>query len=75
MSFDGISPKNGNLNISNQKYSKQAKHCVTLKDMFDNNFKETDITDVICESCSNLNGKSTETNFDKSQNIKNHLLY
>ena len=22
MSFDGISPKNGNLNISNQKYSK-----------------------------------------------------
>ena len=38
--------------------------------MFDNNFKETDITDVICESCSNLNGKSTKTNFDKSQNIK-----
>ena len=39
--------------------------------MFDNHLKETDLTDFICENCSNLNGKSTKANFDKSQSIKN----
>ena len=48
--------------------------CETLQDIFDNHFKETDITDVICENYSNFNGKITKENFDKSQKIKTPIV-
>ena len=48
ISFDGIVPNNQHVNIFQNNYSKLARHCVTLKNMFDNHFKETEYTDVIC---------------------------
>ena len=38
--------------------------------MIDNHFKETDISDDLCQKCSKLNDKITKTVFDKSQSIK-----
>ena len=38
--------------------------------MFDNNFKETEYTDVICENCSDQKGNSTKSTFEMSQSLK-----
>ena len=47
MAFDGIVPKNEHVKIYHEKYSQLAKYCVTLNNMFNNRFKETEYTDVI----------------------------
>ena len=70
MSFDGIVPTNQHVNISQDKYYKLARHCVTLKNIFDNHFKETEYADVIYENCSDKNGNSTNSTFDISQSLK-----
>ena len=51
------------------------KSTLTLNDMLDYNFKETDIYDVIREFFSELNGNITKTIFDKSQSIKRHPTF
>ena len=74
MSFDGIVPDNQHVNISHDKYYKLARHCVTLKNIFDNHFKETEHADVIYENCSAHNGKSTNATFDMSQFLKKPFI-
>ena len=49
ITFDRKFPKNENFNIYHEKYYKISKHCVTLKETFDNHFKETDLMDVLCD--------------------------
>ena len=49
-------PINANFHIHHDKYPKLAKNCLTLKNMFDNNFKETKITNVICANYDVLTG-------------------
>ena len=41
MSFYGIMPNNQHVRIFHDKYSKLDRHCVALKNIVDNHFKET----------------------------------
>ena len=41
-----------------------------MKKFLDKHFKETDLTDVIFENYSELNGKITKSIFDKSQTLR-----
>ena len=43
--------------------------------MLDKHFKETDISDVICEECSELNKNITKKYFDKLQSIKRPPIF
>ena len=70
MQFDGISPKNENMQIYHEKYYKLDKNGLTLKNMFDDQFKETDLNDLICENCSDINGKSTKSSLDHPKTLK-----
>ena len=39
--------------------------------MFDNHFKETELIDVICENCHDINIKISRSSFDNSHTLKN----
>ena len=62
LSFKVIIPNNENLNIYPEKYQILAKEYVTLN--------ETDISDIKCEKCPELNGNISKKCFYKSQYIK-----
>ena len=65
---------NQRVKIYNEKYSKLDIHCVTLKNIFDNQFKETEYTDVIYINCSDKNGKSLKLTIYMSWSLKIPLI-
>ena len=74
-SFKGILPNKIRFKIYHKNHHKFATKCVKLNNMLDNHFKETDIYDVICEKCSELNGDITKTIFDQSHSIKRPPIF
>ena len=58
ISFDIIFPNNQYLRINYGKYYKLDRYCVTLNKIIDNHFKQTEYTDVICETNSDKKGRA-----------------
>ena len=46
-----------------------ANHCVTMNELIDRFYDNTYLSDVICEECSKLSGKSSKSNFVKHQSV------
>ena len=64
---------NEKFQIPNDKYSKLARNCLTLKNIFDSVFKESELTSAIYINFSMLNGNSTTLSFDKYHTLKNNI--
>ena len=55
--------------ISHDKMTHLTKHCVTMNELIDMFYEKTELSDVICEGCSKLSGKSSKYNFEKHQSV------
>ena len=46
-----------------------ANNCVTINEFMDKIYENTKLSDIICEHCSKLSGKSSKADFEKHQSI------
>ena len=55
--------------ISHDKMTHLVKHCVTMNELMDKFYDNTDMSYVICEECSKLSYKSSKVDFKKHQSV------
>ena len=51
-----------------------AKNCVTMYELMDKFYENTELSDVICEEYSKLSGKISKSNLKKHQSLLNPLM-
>ena len=48
-----------------------AYHCVTMNELMDKFYENTDLSDLICEKCPKFSGKMSKEIFEKHQSVLN----
>ena len=46
-----------------------SKNCVTMNELIDKFYENTKPSDITCEKCPKLSGKSIRNNFEKNQSV------
>ena len=55
--------------ICHDKLTHLAHHFVTMNELMDTFYENIDLSDVICENCSKISGKISNTKSEKSVSI------
>ena len=72
MSLEGITSNNKNFTlICHDKMKHTAYYCVTVNELMDNFYENTELSDIICEKCSKFSGKINKEKFEKHQLVLN----
>ena len=71
MSFDGISLENKQLSICHDKFSHFPQNCITLKNLFYTFYEKIDLSYLICEKLSIINGYISSSKSENYQSLLN----
>ena len=70
--MEGIKSKDKILKpVFRDKMTHLAYHCVIMNELMDKFYEKIDMSDVICEKCSKINGKINKDKFEKYQSVLN----
>ena len=72
LSLEGIISNNKKLTpICHDKMTHLAYNCVTMNELMDKFYENTELGDVICENWSKISGKISKTKLEKYQSVLN----
>ena len=55
--------------ISHEKNTHLGKSCMTMKDLMDKIYETNELSDVICDTCTNASGTKQKSNFETKQSV------